>query len=157
MATVLRWALGDYGVEVRSTREILQSFLGVQNAYLAMFLALGGVGLMLGTVGLAVILLRSALERRGQLALLMATGLSRGQLARLLLLENGGLLVLGLVWGALAALVAVAPQLASATASVNWTALVVVLTGIALTGLVTCLAAVGSVVRGRLLEGLRQE
>ena len=157
VAEVLRRTLGDYGVEVRSTREILQSFLGVQNAYLAMFLALGGVGLMLGTVGLAILLLRTALERRGQFALLISTGLSSGRLAGLLLLEHAGLLLAGLVWGTLAALVAVAPQLASAAAAVNWGALTVVLSGILGVGLLTCAIAVRSVLSGRLIAALRQE
>jgi ABC-type antimicrobial peptide transport system permease subunit len=106
---------------------------------------------------LAVLILRTALERRGQFALLMSTGLSRGSLARLLLLEHGGLLLAGLVLGTLAALVAVAPQLASATAAVNWPVLVAVILCILATGLGTCAAAARTVARGRLVEELRSE
>lgn len=157
VAEVLRRNLGDYGVEVRTTRELLQSFIGVQNAYLAMFLALGGVGLLLGTVGLAIVILRSALERRGQLALLTAVGYTPGRLARLLLLENVGLLLGGLAGGAVAGLVAVLPQLRSASAAVNWPALTGVLSGILLVGLAACAGAVRTVVRGQLLEALREE
>lgn len=157
VAQVLRRALGDYGIEVRSTREILQTFLGVQNAYLAMFLALGGVGLMLGTVGLAILLLRTALERRGQFALLMSTGLTAGRLVALLMLEHAGLLVAGLVGGTVAALVAVAPQLTSAAAAVNWGALAVVLSGILGVGLLTCAWAGRAVVSGQLIAALRHE
>jgi ABC-type lipoprotein release transport system permease subunit len=157
VAEVLRRNLGDLGLQVRTTREVLNEFIQVQNTYLSMFLALGGLGLLLGTVGLVTVLLRSALERRREMALMLATGLDRAGLARLLLIENGGLLLAGLLAGAASALVAVAPHLASAESQVNWTALGAVLAGILLVGLATCTAAVYSVVRGNLVPALRQE
>ncbi|MEI6915975.1 MAG: ABC transporter permease, partial [Armatimonadota bacterium] len=42
VASALRRNLGRLGIEVRSTRELLNSYIGVQNTYLSMFLALGG-------------------------------------------------------------------------------------------------------------------
>ncbi|MFQ5808797.1 MAG: FtsX-like permease family protein, partial [Armatimonadota bacterium] len=157
VAEVLRRNLGDLGLQVRSTREVLNDFIQVQNTYLSMFLALGGLGLLLGTVGLVTVLLRSALERRREMALMLATGFDRPGLARLLLIENGGLLVAGLVSGAASALVAVGPHLTSAESQVNWTALATVLAGILAVGLSTCVAAVYSVVRANLIPALRQE
>ena len=50
---------------------------GVENTYLSTFQALGGLGLILGSLGLAVVLLRSVWERRGELALLRALGFRR--------------------------------------------------------------------------------
>ena len=50
--------------------ERLQSYLDAENAYLATFQALGGMGLLLGTLGLTVVLVRSVWERRGELAAL---------------------------------------------------------------------------------------
>ena len=157
VAEALRRNLGELGMQVRTTREVLSEFMQVQNTYLSMFLALGGLGLLLGTVGLVTVLLRSALERRRELALMLATGFGRPKLARLLLIENGGLLLAGLLCGAATALVAVAPQLASAESRVNWGALGVVLAAVLLVGLVTCVVAVHSTVRGSLIPALRQE
>ena len=59
---------GSRDLEVRETREVLQAVAGVQNTYLSAFAALGGLGLLLGTVGLAAALLRAAVERRRELA-----------------------------------------------------------------------------------------
>lgn len=157
VAQVLRVTLGDRGLEVRSTREVLNSFLRVQNTYLMMFLALGGLGLLLGSVGLVVVLLRNALERRAEFALMLATGFERNRLARILLLENAGLLLAGLFWGTLSALVAVAPQILSVESRVAWGALALVLTGIVVVGLVVSTIAAPMAVRGNLLEALREE
>ena len=56
------------------TAERLEAYLAVENTYLTTFQALGGLGLLLGALGLAVVLLRSVWERRGELALLRALG-----------------------------------------------------------------------------------
>ena len=65
-------ALADYGFSMTPAGQRLQSYLDVENTYLATFQALGGLGLLLGTLGLAVVLVRSVDERRGELALLRA-------------------------------------------------------------------------------------
>jgi len=157
VAEALRRNLGEMGLQVRTTREVLDQFISVQNTYLSMFLTLGGFGLLLGTVGLGATLLRSALERRRELALMTAVGHTRTAVATLLLMENGGLLVAGLVWGTLSALVAVGPHLASPESQVNWLALFGVLVAVLGVGLVTCVAAVRSVVRTELVPALRRE
>ena len=157
VAEVLRRNLGEMGLQVQTTREVLNDFIRVQNTYLSMFLALGSLGLLLGTVGLATVLLRSALERRRELALMLAIGFDRPALARVLLTENAGLLLAGLAWGTASALVAVGPHLASAEAQVNWVALGGVLAAILAIGVATCLVAVHSVVRAALVPALRRE
>jgi len=157
VAQTLRANLGEMGLEVRTTREVLNDYIGVQNTYLSMFLALGGLGLLLGTVGMVAVLLRSALERRSEFALMLATGFTRGDLARLLVTEHGALLLAGMAWGTLSALVAVAPQLASAQSQVNWPQLAFVLISIPIIGLFACAVAARSTVRGSLIEALREE
>ena len=52
----------------RSTGARLAAFQEVQNTYLSIFQLLGGLGLLLGTVGLGMVVLRNALERRSELA-----------------------------------------------------------------------------------------
>ena len=56
---------------------------------LGTFQVLGGLGLLLGSVGLGVVVLRNVLERRGELAVLLAVGFRKRTLQRLLLIENG--------------------------------------------------------------------
>jgi hypothetical protein len=157
VAQVLRRRLGDMGLQVRRTRDVLSDFLRVQNTYLSVFLTLGGLGLLLGTLGLAATLVRNALERRRELALMVAVGHPQAAVARMLLIENVGLLAVGLAWGTLSALVAVAPHLASAEAQVNWGALGAVLTAVLATGCATCLLAVRAVLQSELVPALRRE
>src|SRR5262249_50624918 len=71
---VLEAALADRGLEVTPTAQRLEAYLAVENTYLSTFQALGGLGLVLGALGLAVVLLRGVWERRGELALLRALG-----------------------------------------------------------------------------------
>ena len=82
----------------------------MQNTYLSTFQSLGALGLLLGTVGLAVVQLRSVLERRGELALMRAGGFRRGRLVRMVVWENAVLLLGGLAVGCVAAAVALIPQ-----------------------------------------------
>jgi len=157
VAEALRRNLGDMGLEVRTTREILNAVVGVQNTYISTFVALGGLGVVLGTFGLVIVLLRSALERRGEFALMLATGFGRGFLSRLLVAENAGLLCGGLLCGAVSALLAVAPQISSARSRINWPALALLPAAIVLIGLASCAVAARAAVRGNLIEALKEE
>src|SRR5207253_8368988 len=107
--SVLEEALKDYGFDIQSTEARLASFHRVENTYLSTFRALGGLGLILGTVGLAAIVLRNVLERRRELALLRAVGYRPRHLAVMVLAENVLLLCMGLAIGTACALLAVLP------------------------------------------------
>ena len=63
------------------------------------FQSLGGLGLVLGTVGLLAVLLRNVLERRSELALLRAVGYRGATLAAMVVAEHVVLMVLGLACG----------------------------------------------------------
>ena len=75
------------------------------------FQALGGLGLLLGSVGVGMVVLRNALERRSELAILSAVGYRSGAIRRLVFGEHGLLLGMGLASGVLAALLALLPGL----------------------------------------------
>jgi hypothetical protein len=154
---VLETGLASYGFTVTPTAERLQAYLAVENTYLSTFQALGGLGLLLGALGLAVVLLRSVWERRGELALLRALGYRQTALAWLMLAENGFLLVLGLGIGTLAALLAVAPHLLAGSGEVPWLRLLGLLVLVFMVGLTAGAAALAITVRGPLLAALRRE
>jgi putative ABC transport system permease protein len=153
----LERTLGDFGFDAESTRRRLIDLMAVQNTYLSTFQSLGGLGLLLGTFGLAVVQLRNVLERRGELALLRAAGFRRALLGRMVMLENGVLLFSGLIVGVLAALVAVWPHLASGGASLPWQSLGLTLALVIVVGLVAGLAAVRATLTTPLLPALRGE
>jgi ABC-type lipoprotein release transport system permease subunit len=136
LPNVLESALADEGFDVVDAREQLAEFLAVQNTYLSTFQSLGALGLLFGTVGLAVVQLRSVLERRGELALMRASGFPRGRLRRMVVWENAVLLVTGLAVGSIAAAVALIPQWAPHGATIPWGTLAILLLIIAVVGIV---------------------
>jgi ABC-type antimicrobial peptide transport system permease subunit len=129
-----------------------------QNTYLSTFKTLGGLGLLVGTMGLAAVLLRNVLERRRELALLGATGYRRGHIFAIVLAENTLLLAWGLAAGAFCAAVAIAPVVllrggrlpAAAGAGL-------LVTAVFAAGLLSSLIATGAALRAPLLESLRAE
>jgi putative ABC transport system permease protein len=157
IAQTLEVNLGDYGLAVQSSRQRLAGFLAVQNTYLSTFQSLGGLGLLLGTLGLGVVQLRGVLERRGELALMQAAGFRRRRLAELVLLENATLLVAGLATGILAAIVAVMPHLLAGGAGIPWPSLAVTLALVVAAGLLASAAAVRATLDAPLLPALRGE
>ena len=150
-------ALGDYGFDAEPTARRLAAFSAVQNTYLSTFQSLGGLGLLLGTLGLAVVQLRSVVERRGELALMRAVGFRRRRLAGLVLLENAALLLAGLVTGIVAAAVAILPQLIGGRASTPWLWLAATLVVTMAVGLLAGMLAVRATLRARLIPALREE
>ena len=83
-----------------STVERLDAFHRVENTYLSTFQALGGLGLLLGTIGLATVMFRNVLERRRELALLRAVGYDARHITVMIGAETLFLLLSGLAAGA---------------------------------------------------------
>lgn len=154
---LLQTALADFGFEATPTRERLQAYLNVENTYLSTFQVLGSLGLLLGALGLAVVLLRNVWERRAELALLRALGYRPGALGWLVLTENVFLLLIGLAVGTLAALLSVAPHLAEAGGDIGILRLLVVLGLVLAVGLAAGIGAVRSTLQTPLLPALRKE
>ncbi|GDY18696.1 ABC transporter permease [Verrucomicrobiota bacterium] len=148
-------ALRDSGLELTPATRRLAQFNAVQNTYLGTFQVLGGLGLLLGSVGLGVVVLRNVLERRGELALLLAVGFRPRSLKWLLVSEHGALLLIGLGGGVAAAVVAVLPALMTPNTPLPIATLSLTLGGVLLNGALWTLAATALALRGNLLDALR--
>jgi len=129
----------------------------VENTYLAIFQALGGIGLLLGSVGLALLVGRSVVERRSELALLGAVGFTRRRLVRLVTGEHVILLALGLGVGLVSSLLSLVPALLSPGAVAAPGAIVITLVALAAAGVVWTALATRLALRGSLLSRLRNE
>lgn len=147
--------LRDLGLELTPAARRLAAFNAVQNTYLGTFQVLGGLGLLLGSVGLGVVVLRNVLERRGELALLLAVGFQRGALRRLVFGEHAVLLVAGLGVGVVAAAVAVLPGVLAAGNPVPQVSLGLTLLAVLVNGALWTALATEVALRGRLLAALR--
>jgi ABC-type antimicrobial peptide transport system permease subunit len=157
VSAMLSRALQDAGLELTPAPRRLAAFNAVQNTYLNTFQVLGGLGLLLGSAGLGVVVLRNVLERRGELALLLAVGFRRRALQWLVLSEHGGLLWIGLGLGIGAALVAVLPVLLAPGSDIHYLSLGVTLAAVLVSGIVWAWCATWVALRGRLLDALRNE
>ena len=153
----LEKTLGDYGMAAQLTSRRLESFMAVQNTYLSTFQSLGGLGLLLGTFGLATVQLRNVFERRRELAVMRAAGFRRGQLAGMVLMENAVLLLAGLGAGCLAAVVAILPHLLTGGAGIPLPTLAIILAIVLVVGMAAGMAAVRATLRAPILSALRGE
>ena len=157
LTALLESRLKDIGLDAVSTAQKLAHFQEVENTYLSTFQTLGGLGLLLGTLGLSIVLLRNVIERRGELAVLRAFGFRRAVLSRMLLAENGFLMLVGLAIGSVSALIAVAPHVMSYGALIPWGSLALTLVIIYGAGLIASAIAVFYALRAPLLPALKQE
>ena len=115
MARRLTRALQDRGLELTPAADRLNAFNAVQNTYLDTFQMLGALGLLLGSAGLGVVVLRNVLERRGELASAGRRRIHpRAPCAGWWSASTRVLQALGLLLGMLAAWLAVLPGLAFA-------------------------------------------
>ena len=105
-------ALTDQGIEVIPAWKRLAEIQRVQNTYLSIFQVLGGLGLVLGTAGLGIVVARNLVELRREFGLLRALGFEERAIRSLVFLEYRWLIVWGLTTGLCAALVAVWPEFA---------------------------------------------
>jgi hypothetical protein len=157
LAGIVEKELRPYGVDAVTTAERLEAFHRVENTYLSTFQALGGLGLLLGTIGVATVMFRNVLERRRELALLRAVGYDRRHVTLMIGAETLFLLLAGLAAGAGCALIAVAPAWLARGGSRPGIGLAVLLVAIAAAGILSAAVATRAAVSGRLLEALRAE
>ncbi len=155
-AQILEKTLADYGFDLTSASERLASYRAVENTYISTFQSLGGLGVLLGTFGLALVLFRNIIERRGELATLRAFGFRRQLLSRMLFLESCFLLAVGMLIGIVAGLVAILGSQGSLP-SFPWLSLTITLLLIFGFGIIANAVAVAVALRSPLLSMLKSE
>jgi len=115
----------DLGWDMQLTAARLAEFNSVTNAYLSIFMALGALGLLLGTFGLVVVLSRSILERKQEIALLKAVGYQRKEIRKLVVREYMILLLAGISTGFVTAILATLPSLLNAHTGTSFTSIII--------------------------------
>ena len=148
---------GRRGMEATTSEARLRAFYAVERAYLTLFLVLGGIGMMLGAGGAAVIVLRNMAERRAECALLIALGYPPHVVRRMALAENALLVVAGILFGIGAAALAVIPLMLQAHAAANLTALAIICCAVIAAYLATVLIATRLYLNTMPLAALRTE
>lgn len=156
-AELLSFAMQDIGLQLTPAPERLAAFYAVENTYLSIFQVLGGLGLILGAAGIAVVVLRNAIERRGELALLQAVGFTRSSIRWLIVSENWILLLLGLGSGIVSGFLAVLPHLLSRNTQIPYVSLALTLLAMLGFGFLWIWLSGYIALRGNLIQNLQSE
>jgi len=149
--------LGDRGLELTPAVKRLAEFNEVENTYLSIFQVLGGLGMLLGSAGLGIVVARNVFERRREFGLLEAVGFTPQTLRRLVFAEHRWLIVGALGIGAVSALTAVWPRLSAQAAHFPWRGILTLLVGMALLGAFWAWLATRLALRRSQLAALRTE
>lgn len=150
-------AMEDVGMEVEIAPERLAEFAVITNTYLSIFLMLGGLGVVLGTIGLGVVVMRNVLERRSELAIMRAVGFERKEVSAKLFREHWPLVLFGVLCGTLAGVIAVLPAILSSGTRIPVGLLTGLITAILANGAVWILLAARLATKGDLISALRDE
>ena len=146
-----------HGMELRPAAERLAELQEVENTYISIFQALGGLGLLLGTAGLAVIVIRNLLERSKEFGLLEAVGYSLTSLRRLAMTEHLSLALWGLGIGSVSAVLGISPALFGEMGQKPGVGFIWLLVGLVVLCLFWTWLAVRLSLRNSQLHSLREE
>ncbi len=153
-ADFLEQRFRQHGLVLEPSRQRLQRYVDVRNTYILIFQAIGALGVALGSIGIAALVLRHVFERRSEFAIMRSYGYRMNSLWRLVFWEHAMIVLAALCLGILAASVAMYPiaqdvlQLVAAWVPM----LLIVIVALSATA-VACRIAM----RGEILEALRSE
>ena len=157
MSSEIMKSLEGQGMSLESSDVRLAAYSRVQNTYITIFSVLGGLGTLLGTAGVGVVIARNVIERRRELALMLAIGFRRRLLMAMLMVEHSVLLLGGVAIGLVAALLTISPSLLRATAPLPLEGIILISALISLGGMFFCLISAKLSLRGPLLKSISNE
>jgi ABC-type antimicrobial peptide transport system permease subunit len=120
-------------------------------------MALSGLGFIIGTIGLGIVLLQNINERRQELALMMSLGFGRKRIFRIVFLENIFLLFSGIALGWISALMGIMPSLVSPVFDFQGSSVLLLTAGILVSGFLWIYFPLRSVLQKPLLKSLRND
>jgi len=153
----LKRSFRNAGLELVYTADRLAEFNTVENTYLSIFLLLGGLGMILGTIGLGLSLIRNIIDRQQELAILRAIGFKKKAVLNMLTREHVILLGTGTIIGAISAFVATIPSVFSAFIEASWQTAALIIVLIILNGLIWIYLIGKSSLHKNLVASLRSE
>ena len=150
-------ALEQRGMEFISSDKKLAEYTRVQNTYISIFSVLGGLGLLLGTVGVGMLIARSVIERRSELSIMTALGFRRTKLTKMLISEHLLLVGFGILSGIMASIIAIFPNITDKGAQFPIDFLFVIVLLISIGSITFCIISARLSLNGNLIQGIRSE
>ncbi|MCX7871927.1 MAG: FtsX-like permease family protein [Verrucomicrobiae bacterium] len=157
IAKKLSRAFSDYGMEIILATQRLSQFNAVQNTYIGAFQILGGLGLLLGSVGVAIILIRNVLERRNELAVMVAIGFNKSSVQNMIILEHMFIVFVGVLAGVIPAMLSITPAIWGENREFSFTFLISLIAVSAALTYVWTVVASKFAMKTRLIDALRIE
>ena len=111
LANHLEDRLRQHGMEFRESTEKLSELQEVENTYLSIFQGLGGLGMLIGTCGLGLVVARNLIERSQEIALFEALGFQLNRIRKSAFSEHIQLAFWGIILGSSSAVLGIAPAL----------------------------------------------
>ena len=108
---ILQEETADLGGKVTATKDRIAAFHEVENTYIAIFNVLGGLGIILGSVGVGIVTARNLVERKAEFETLKMLGISKIRRSKIVKNEVKSMVAWGLGIGLVSALIAVIPVL----------------------------------------------
>lgn len=153
----LQTGMRNYGSEISRTTDRLLSFYTVENTYLNIFLMLGALGLLIGTLGLGILIFRITFEQIPEYALLLSLGFPKSTIQRLVMREKLFLMIVSVLIGLIPAVLSGLPALMSALYANLWIWLPAISVLVILSGTVFSFVAIRMAFKQNLVQGLRNE
>jgi ABC-type antimicrobial peptide transport system permease subunit len=153
----LQTGMRNYGPEISRTTDRLLSFYTVENTYLNIFLMLGALGLLIGTLGLGILIFRITFEQIPEYALLLSLGFSKPIIQRMVMREKLFLMIVSVLIGLIPAVLSGFPTLMSSLYGSLWIWLPAISVLVLLSGAVFSFVAIRTAFKQNLVQGLRNE
>jgi putative ABC transport system permease protein len=153
----LKRAFRNIGLEIQLAADRLAMFNQVENTYLTIFLLLGGLAMILGTIGLGISLARNILDRGSEIGILRAIGFTQTAILRIISYEHVLLLLAGTLAGLLAAFIATLPSILSSYVPASWQTALLIASLIVLNGLFWIVGITRSYLQKDVLLSLKEE
>jgi ABC-type antimicrobial peptide transport system permease subunit len=153
----LQTGMRNYGPEIVRTTDRLLSFYTIENTYLNIFLMLGALGLLIGTLGLGILIFRITFEQIPEYALLLSLGFSKPIIQRMVMREKLFLMLVSVLIGLIPAVLSGLPTLMSSLYASLWIWLPAISVLVILSGAVFSFVAIRMAFKQNLVQALRNE
>ncbi|BBE19710.1 hypothetical protein AQPE_3898 [Aquipluma nitroreducens] len=157
VASDLQTGMRNYGPEISKTTDRLLNFYTIENTYLNIFLMLGALGLLIGTLGLGILIFRITFEQISEYALLLSLGFSKSIIQRMVMCEKLFLMVVAVLIGLIPAVLSGLPTLLSSLYAGLWIWLPAISILVIFSGTIFSLIAIRMAFKQNLVQALRNE
>jgi ABC-type antimicrobial peptide transport system permease subunit len=147
----------NYGPQISSTTDRLLAFYQIENTYLNIFLMLGALGLLIGTIGLGILIFRITFEHIPEYALMRSVGFQKSGIYSLLLKEKLILMVVSVLIGIIPAILSGLPSLMSSLYAKLWIWLPIIALLVIISGILWTIMAVRLALKQDLIQALRND